>query len=149
MPAKIFTTAESRLIEIWDYTLKKWGEDQADAYVRGLVGAIHARDANRSLGGVLPTRRDCGLSGTSLITFSSGSFLVEWSASSLSSTKAWIFPRGSRRLVPFHNLARRERAPCRMPVKIGRFVASLFFLLLRFSLGKTGLQDLLGLTVLR
>jgi len=35
MPAKIFATAESRLIEIWDYTSKKWGEDQADAYVRG------------------------------------------------------------------------------------------------------------------
>jgi len=49
MPAKIFAAAESRLIEIWDYTLKKWGEDQADAYVRGLVGAIHALDANRSL----------------------------------------------------------------------------------------------------
>ncbi len=26
-------------------------------------------------GGVLPTRRDCGLSGMSIITFSSGSFL--------------------------------------------------------------------------
>ena len=49
MPAKIFATAESRLVEIWDYTLKKWGEDQADAYVRGLVGEIHAFDANRSL----------------------------------------------------------------------------------------------------
>jgi len=49
MPAKIFAAAESRLIEIWDYTLKKWGEDQADAYVRGLVGAIHSLNANRSL----------------------------------------------------------------------------------------------------
>ena len=49
MPAKIFVAAESRLIEIWDYTLKKWGENRADAYVRELVIAIHALDANRSL----------------------------------------------------------------------------------------------------
>jgi plasmid stabilization system protein ParE len=48
MPAKIFAAAESRLIEIWDYTFKTWGEDQADAYIRRLVGAIHALDAKRS-----------------------------------------------------------------------------------------------------
>ena len=49
MPARIFAPAESRLVEIWDDTFQKWGEDQADAYVRELVGAIHALDANRSL----------------------------------------------------------------------------------------------------
>lgn len=49
MPAKIFAAAESRLIEIWDYTLKMWGEDQADTYVHGLVDAINALNANRSL----------------------------------------------------------------------------------------------------
>jgi toxin ParE1/3/4 len=37
------------MIEIWDYSFKKWGEDQADAYVRGLVDAIHTLHANRSL----------------------------------------------------------------------------------------------------
>ena len=47
MPAKIYPAAESRLIEIWDYTLEKWGEKQADAYVRGLVGAIHSLGRNR------------------------------------------------------------------------------------------------------
>lgn len=49
VPAKIFAAAESRLIEIWDYTLENWGEDQADTYVRGLVDQIHTLDANRSI----------------------------------------------------------------------------------------------------
>lgn len=47
MPAKIFATAESRLIEIWNHTLEKRGEKQADAYIRELVGAIHSLSGNR------------------------------------------------------------------------------------------------------
>ena len=49
MPAKIFPAAESRLLDIWDYTLEKWGEKQADAYIRRLVGAIHSLTGNRHL----------------------------------------------------------------------------------------------------
>lgn len=39
MPAKIFPAASERLLEIWDYTERAWGDEQADAYVRGLVEA--------------------------------------------------------------------------------------------------------------
>ncbi len=37
---KFFAQAEERLIEIWDYTLEKWGEAQADKYVGELVAEI-------------------------------------------------------------------------------------------------------------
>jgi toxin ParE1/3/4 len=40
MAAKILPAARARIFEIWDYTEKKWGEDQADNYVRGLIDAI-------------------------------------------------------------------------------------------------------------
>jgi plasmid stabilization system protein ParE len=32
--------AEIRLAEIWDYTLEKWGEEQADRYLRELGTAL-------------------------------------------------------------------------------------------------------------
>lgn len=37
---KFFPQAEARLIEIWDYTLEKWDEAQADEYVSELVAEI-------------------------------------------------------------------------------------------------------------
>jgi plasmid stabilization system protein ParE len=40
MPAKIYPAAQERILEIWDYTEKKWSEKQADAYVRELVAEI-------------------------------------------------------------------------------------------------------------
>ena len=49
MPAKIFAPAEDRLIEIWNYTLEKWGEAQADRYVRTLVGFIESLGSQRQL----------------------------------------------------------------------------------------------------
>jgi len=49
MPAKIFAPAEARLIEIWDYTLAKWGEEQADSYVRDLIAVIHDMQGRRHL----------------------------------------------------------------------------------------------------
>ena len=61
MPAKIFAAAESRLIEIWDYTLEKWGEKQADAYVRGLVKAIHSLAGNRRLWRKVPDKTLAGI----------------------------------------------------------------------------------------
>lgn len=42
MPAKIFRPAQERILEIWDYTEKKWSEKQADVYVRELVAAVEA-----------------------------------------------------------------------------------------------------------
>ena len=41
MAARIFHAAKERLIEIWDYTERTWGEEQADLYVRDLVDAIN------------------------------------------------------------------------------------------------------------
>ena len=61
MPAKIFAAAESRLIEIWDYTLEKWGEKQADAYVRKLVTAIHSLGGNRLLWRKVPDKTLAGV----------------------------------------------------------------------------------------
>ena len=40
MPHKIYPAARRRIIEIWLYTDKAWGEAQADRYVRGLYEAI-------------------------------------------------------------------------------------------------------------
>ncbi len=31
MAAKIFPAAKARILEIWDYTEKTWGEEQADS----------------------------------------------------------------------------------------------------------------------
>lgn len=47
MPARIFAPAEARLIEIWDYTLDKWGEEQADKYLRALIEDIHSLAGQR------------------------------------------------------------------------------------------------------
>ncbi len=49
MAARIFQTAKERLLEIWDYTERTWGDEQADKYVRDLVEAInHACDARHA-----------------------------------------------------------------------------------------------------
>ena len=40
MQVEIHPDAESRLIEVWEYTERKWGDVQADQYVRELVVAI-------------------------------------------------------------------------------------------------------------
>ena len=41
MVAKIYSAAKERIIEIWDYTERTWGEDQADKYIRDLITAIN------------------------------------------------------------------------------------------------------------
>jgi plasmid stabilization system protein ParE len=41
MPAKLYRAARDRLLEIWDYSERTWGEAQADAYVCELVSAVH------------------------------------------------------------------------------------------------------------
>jgi plasmid stabilization system protein ParE len=40
MPAKIYPSAQERILEIWDYKEQKWIKKQADAYVRELVAEI-------------------------------------------------------------------------------------------------------------
>lgn len=47
MGAKIFRPAQARLGEVWDYTFRKWGEEQADDYVRDLVRGIEALPDSR------------------------------------------------------------------------------------------------------
>ncbi len=47
MAVRIFPAASTRLLEIWDYTKEKWGEAQADRYVRELVDAINNLPANQ------------------------------------------------------------------------------------------------------
>ena len=38
---RVFRAARERLLEIWNYTERTWGEEQADRYVRELMEAIH------------------------------------------------------------------------------------------------------------
>ncbi|SKA76958.1 hypothetical protein SAMN02745166_00276 [Prosthecobacter debontii] len=40
MPAKIYPSAEERILEIWDYSKEQWGEKQTNAYVSELVAEI-------------------------------------------------------------------------------------------------------------
>ncbi|MCF6313159.1 MAG: type II toxin-antitoxin system RelE/ParE family toxin [Verrucomicrobiales bacterium] len=40
MAHKILPSAEQRLIEIWEYTCDKWGEQQADSYITGLFAEL-------------------------------------------------------------------------------------------------------------
>jgi len=44
---KIYQAAKERILEIWDYTERTWGEEQADKYVRGLADAINAAHGKR------------------------------------------------------------------------------------------------------
>lgn len=47
MRHKIYPVARRRIIEIWHYTDKTWGEEQADKYVRGLYEAIEKAAINK------------------------------------------------------------------------------------------------------
>ncbi|PTX98282.1 plasmid stabilization protein [Spartobacteria bacterium LR76] len=49
MAARIFVSAQARLLDIWDYTERTWGTRQADAYLRGLAAAINKAQTSRSL----------------------------------------------------------------------------------------------------
>ncbi|MCB1228762.1 MAG: type II toxin-antitoxin system RelE/ParE family toxin [Verrucomicrobiae bacterium] len=40
MTHKIYPSARERILEVWEYTEEKWGEDQADRYVAGLVAEL-------------------------------------------------------------------------------------------------------------
>jgi toxin ParE1/3/4 len=47
MAAEIYAAAKERILEIWDYTERTWGEAQADKYVRDLIAAIHRVGSQR------------------------------------------------------------------------------------------------------
>lgn len=47
MQPKIFPSAASRLNEIWQYTVETWDEEQAEAYLSGLISAVENASLNR------------------------------------------------------------------------------------------------------
>ena len=49
MRHKIYPNARRRIIDIWHYTDKTWGEEQADLYVQGLYKAIEKAANNKHL----------------------------------------------------------------------------------------------------
>ena len=49
MRHKIYPAASRRIIDIWHYTDKNWGEKQADKYIRGLYKAIEKAANNKHL----------------------------------------------------------------------------------------------------
>ncbi len=49
MHHKIFSDARRRIIQIWNYTDKTWGEKQADQYIRGVYKTIEEAAENRNL----------------------------------------------------------------------------------------------------
>jgi toxin ParE1/3/4 len=49
MRHKIYPNARRRIIDIWHYTDKTWGEEQADLYVHGLYKAIEKAANNKHL----------------------------------------------------------------------------------------------------
>jgi len=40
MAVKVYAAARERLLEIWDYTEQRWGEEKADRYVQGLIEEV-------------------------------------------------------------------------------------------------------------
>jgi toxin ParE1/3/4 len=45
----VYKPAQIRLAEIWDYTLEKWGEEQADSYLRELGVCMNGIASQRHL----------------------------------------------------------------------------------------------------
>lgn len=52
MEVKYRPAAKNRLIEIWDYSERTWGEAQANSYVRGLIMRSIRRQAHAVSGGL-------------------------------------------------------------------------------------------------
>ncbi|MEE4356335.1 MAG: type II toxin-antitoxin system RelE/ParE family toxin [Desulfococcaceae bacterium] len=49
MHHKIYPTARRQLIQIWKYTDRMWGEEQADKYIHGIYNAIDSLADNPHL----------------------------------------------------------------------------------------------------
>lgn len=49
MTHRIHLSAKRRLVEIWEYTEKTWGSDQADRYIEGLFAELERLARNRHL----------------------------------------------------------------------------------------------------
>ena len=66
--------AQSDLEEIWDYTARQWGIDQAEIYIRQLWRDVEAVAANPAIGRPCPEVR------TGYHKFRSGSHVIFFSA---------------------------------------------------------------------
>lgn len=90
MRVKIYRPARARLLEIWDYTEKRWGEGQADIYIRGLIKALEKAQGERYRWKPVSDEKlpDVFLSDISTITFSSGSSQISQWGSLASSMRA-------------------------------------------------------------
>src|SRR6476660_2575130 len=49
MAAKIYLRAQEQLLDIWEYTERTWGEDQADDYIRRLTQFVDSAASQRHL----------------------------------------------------------------------------------------------------
>ncbi len=47
MAVKIYPAAREQILDIWNYTERAWGEEQADLYVRGLVEILNQAQSKR------------------------------------------------------------------------------------------------------
>lgn len=61
MTARIFAAARERLLDIWEYTAERWGEDQADKYVRDLALAIEQAGRSRPCWRAVPDEELAGV----------------------------------------------------------------------------------------
>jgi len=60
-PNQILPAARFRLLEIWDYTEKRWGIEQADRYLRGLYDELASATKRPELCRKLPQPRFQGV----------------------------------------------------------------------------------------
>lgn len=61
MEVRILPAARERLIGIWQYTAEVWGEEQADAYIEGLVSEFNRLMSKRDLWRPVKDRRFKGI----------------------------------------------------------------------------------------
>jgi toxin ParE1/3/4 len=53
---RLYRTADERLDEVWSYTYEKWGEQQAEKYIKGLFDYFQKLSDNKLLWCSLPGR---------------------------------------------------------------------------------------------
>ena len=61
MSVRILPAARERLIQIWQYTSQTWDDEQADAYITGLIRSIEQLTENRGVWRTLEDLRFTGV----------------------------------------------------------------------------------------
>ena len=49
MAGKFYPKAQEQLLNIWDYTERTWGEEQANIYIHGLIQVVESAVSQRHL----------------------------------------------------------------------------------------------------